>query len=122
MVADPIKKLQTTTSRNLMLAPYNDTAPDHDTLASTPGPVILEFGSNTCGICQAAAPLISQAFENITTAHIRVQDGKGRRLGRQFGVKLWPTLVFLRDGQEVTRVVRPTQLQELLDALALIRD
>ena len=105
-----------------MLAPYNDTAPDHGTLESTPGPVILEFGSNTCGICQAAAPMISQAMETANISHIRVQDGKGKRLGRHFGVKLWPTLIFLRDGQEVTRVVRPTQLQELLDALALITD
>lgn len=105
-----------------MLAPYTDTTPDRDTLEATPGPMILEFGSNTCGICQAATPLISEALAVSPLPHIRVQDGKGRRLGRQYGVKLWPTLILLRDGREVTRVVRPTTLRELLDALALLRD
>jgi thioredoxin 1 len=104
-----------------MLAPYSDTAPERDTLDATPGPMILEFGSNTCGICQAAAPLIAEALTTVTIAHVRVQDGKGRRLGRDYGVKLWPTLIFLRNGQEVTRVVRPTDLQELLDAVTLLQ-
>ena len=40
--------------------------------------------------------------------HIKIEDGSGRPLGRSFRVKLWPTLVFLRDGVEVARVVRPT--------------
>ncbi|SET28005.1 thioredoxin 1 [Nitrosospira multiformis] len=39
--------------------------------------------------------------------HIRIEDGKGRRLGRSFGVKLWPTLIFLKDGKEMARLVRP---------------
>jgi thioredoxin 1 len=37
-----------------------------------------------------------------------VEDGSGRRLGRSFAVKLWPTLVFLRDGEEISRLVRPS--------------
>jgi thioredoxin 1 len=105
-----------------MLAPYTDTAPDHDILGAIPGPVILEFGSNACGICQAATPLIAQALATNTVPHLRVQDGKGRRLGRQYGVKLWPTLILLRDGKEVGRVVRPTDLKDLLDALKLLED
>lgn len=100
-----------------MLTPYTEDAPDHETLAATPGPLVLEFGSNTCGICEAATPLIAAAFSESSIAHIRVQDGKGRRLGRQFGVKLWPTLVFMQDGREITRVVRPDDVQNLLDAL-----
>jgi thioredoxin 1 len=39
--------------------------------------------------------------------HIWVEDGKGRPLGRSFRVKLWPTLVFMRDGQVVKQVARP---------------
>ena len=45
--------------------------------------------------------------------HLKVEDGSGRALGRSFRVKLWPTLVFLRDGQEIARLVRPTSLTEL---------
>jgi thioredoxin 1 len=38
--------------------------------------------------------------------HIRIADTSGRR-GRSFGVTLWPTLIFLKDGREVSRLVRP---------------
>ena len=40
--------------------------------------------------------------------HIKIEDGPGKPLGRSFDVKLWPTLVFLRDGKVVRRLV-PTR-------------
>jgi thioredoxin 1 len=40
--------------------------------------------------------------------HVKIGDGKGKPLGRSFTVKLWPTLIVLKDGREVARVVRPT--------------
>ena len=45
--------------------------------------------------------------------HLKIEDGRGRPLGRSFGVKLWPTLVLLRDGQERARVVRPLSRADL---------
>jgi thioredoxin 1 len=53
--------------------------------------------------------------------HLKIEDGPGRLLGRSFRVKLWPTLIFLRDGQERARVVRPACAEELDDALATLR-
>lgn len=50
--------------------------------------------------------------------HLRIEDGPGRRLGRSFRVKLWPTLVFLQRGVEVARLVRPTDVREIEQALA----
>ncbi|MCH2219120.1 MAG: thioredoxin family protein, partial [Dechloromonas sp.] len=50
-------------------------------------------------------------------AHIKIEDGPGRRLGRTYRVKLWPTLIFLRDGQEVERLVRPTAEADVAAAL-----
>jgi thioredoxin 1 len=53
--------------------------------------------------------------------HIKVADGRGQPLGRSFRVKLWPTLIVLRDGQEVGRLVRPSgrrAISELLSAAA----
>jgi thioredoxin 1 len=52
--------------------------------------------------------------------HINVEDGKGKPLGRSFRVKLWPTFVFLRDGQVVEQLVRPgpAQIRQALEALA----
>jgi len=52
--------------------------------------------------------------------HINVEDGKGRPLGRSFRVKLWPTLVFLRDGRVLAQAVRPgvNEIREGLKAIA----
>lgn len=73
------------------------------------GQVVLEFGAAWCPICQGARPLIDRALAaHSDVRHLRVEDGKGKPLGRSFRVKLWPTLVFLRDGTEVARVVRPS--------------
>ncbi|NMM82468.1 thiol reductase thioredoxin [Acidovorax sp. SRB_14] len=83
-----------------------------------PGAAVLEFGTPWCGHCLCAQPLIEQALApRADVAHIKVEDGPGQRLGRSFGVKLWPTLVFLRGGQEVTRLVRPQDAQALARAL-----
>jgi thioredoxin 1 len=78
------------------------------------GPAVLEFGTNWCGYCIGAQTVLAQAFAgHEQVRHIKVEDGPGRLLGRSFRVKLWPTLIYLRDGQEVARVVRPTTVDEL---------
>jgi thioredoxin 1 len=48
---------------------------------------------------------------------VKVEDGPGRRLGRSFSVKLWPTLIFMRDGQEIARLVRPDDVESIELAL-----
>ena len=84
----------------------------------TKGPMLIEFGTNWCGICQGAQPVITQALSTQPElTHLKIEDGPGRPLGRSFKVKLWPTLVFLVDGQEVARVVRPTDMKAIEDAL-----
>jgi thioredoxin 1 len=83
------------------------------------GASVIEFGAGWCGYCQAARPLIDQVLgEHPEVRHILVEDGRGKRLGRSFGVKLWPTLVFYRDGSEIARVVRPLGVEELRRAMA----
>jgi len=51
--------------------------------------------------------------------HIKIEDGKGRPLGRSFRVKLWPNLVFLRDGKVVEQLARPgvSEARAGLDAI-----
>lgn len=84
-------------------------------------PAVVEFGAPWCGHCQAAQPLIEQAFAAYPQVrHLKVEDGRGRPLGRSFHVKLWPTLVFLRGGVEVARLVRPTEAATIAEALARI--
>ena len=84
-------------------------------------PVVIEFGTAWCGHCMAAQPLIESAMADFPTLrHLKVEDGPGRPLGRSFRVKLWPTLIFMRGGQEVARLVRPTAAGEIGIALRQI--
>ncbi|MDX1803349.1 MAG: thioredoxin family protein [Alcanivorax sp.] len=75
---------------------------------------VLEFGTNWCGYCLAAQAAIAEAFVGFPQVeHIKVEDGPGRPLGRSFRVKLWPTLVFVRQGREVARLVRPVDMSAI---------
>lgn len=98
---------------------YAEAQPERAEIDALPGNVVVEFGTNWCGYCRAASRHIEPALaDRPDVQRIQVEDGKGRPLGRSFRVKLWPTLVFLRDGVEVARVVRPTNRKQLDDALA----
>ena len=52
--------------------------------------------------------------------HIKIEDGPGRKLGRSYRIKLWPTLVFLKDGIEIARLVRPDDAGAVRQALTQI--
>jgi len=81
-----------------------------------PGLTAIEFGAPWCPHCIGAQPLFEAALSaRGDIRHLKIEDGPGRPLGRSFRIKLWPTLVLLRDGAEVARVVRPT-LQDDVDA------
>lgn len=103
------------------IAHYSPEAPSRADIDSLPGAVLLEFGTDWCGYCRAAQEAVTAALAvHPAVRHIKVEDGKGRPLGRSFGVKLWPTLIFLQDGRELARLVRPQQTDEVERGLALI--
>ncbi|MEQ3722825.1 thioredoxin family protein [Alcanivorax sp.] len=75
---------------------------------------VLEFGANWCGYCIAAQKDIETVLtDHPDLPHEKIADGPGRPLGRSFRVKLWPTLIRLRDGEEINRVVRPSNSEHV---------
>lgn len=98
---------------------YHNPGPSRPEVDALQGVTVLEFGTPWCGHCRAALAPIGQALEaHPEVRHLKVEDGSGMTLGRSFRVKLWPTLVFLRDGQEVARLVRPRDAATVSQALA----
>lgn len=102
-----------------MTKAYEETQPDRSEVDAMPGLVAIDFGTNWCGYCRSAEGIIASALASQPEVrHIKVEDGPGRKLGRSFKVKLWPTVVFVKGGQELARVVRPVDDKEVRDALA----
>lgn len=100
---------------------YAQTEPTRAEVDAMAGATVLEFGASWCGWCRSAQPLIAEAFSSHEQVrHLKVEDGPGRPLGRSYRIKLWPTLVFLRDGKEVARTVRPDSADKVRAGLAKI--
>jgi thioredoxin 1 len=96
-------------------ASYQVTNPDPLAVEAMAGLVLLDFGTDWCGHCMAARSAVDAwVRDHAGIDHLRVEDGRGRPLGRAYRVKLWPTLVLLRDGREIARVVRPRSEHDLL--------
>lgn len=101
-----------------MSAVADPTRAEVDALA---GRVLLEFGTDWCGHCRAAQPRIAEALSSQPDVrHLKVTDGPGQPLGRSFRVTLWPTLIFLRDGREISRLVRPQAAEPIGEALSAL--
>lgn len=104
-----------------MNAQYADQEPPRAEVDALAGPTLVEFGSPWCGYCRRAQPLVAEAMAaHPGVRHLKIADASGRRLGRSFGVTLWPTLVFLADGKELARLIRPADAGSIRDALGKI--
>ena len=100
---------------------YAEEAFTFEQISESSGDVLLEFGAPWCGHCQAASSAINEVVsEHSELRHIKIYDGKGKRLGRLFKVKLWPTLILLHNGNEVARLVRPLRSDEVREFISKV--
>src|SRR3954462_1486481 len=103
-----------------MQTEYAAQEPSRAEVDALPGPVVVEFGAPWCPHCQALQPDLARLLErHPQVTHIKVEDGRGKPLGLSFRVKLWPNLVFLRDGQVLQQSARPEadEVRRGLDAI-----
>lgn len=102
----------------MMTTEYASVEPAREEVDRLAGATLLEFGAPWCPHCQRVQPFLARALaSHPSVRHIKIEDGKGRPLGRSYRVKLWPTLICLRDGRETERLVRPTDAEAIVQAL-----
>jgi len=103
-----------------MHAERDSNVPTRDELDKTSGPLVVEFGASWCGHCRSLKPHLEKLLEKMSgVPFLWVEDGRGKPLGRSFQVKLWPTLLFMRDGKVLQRSVRPSP-EEVKQGLELL--
>jgi thioredoxin 1 len=102
-------------SYNAIYAEKEPTRTDVDAMT---GVTAIEFGAPWCPHCIGAQPFLEAVLAaRGDVRHLKIEDGPGRLLGRSFRVKLWPSVIVMRDGVELARVVRPTSQEEIARAL-----
>lgn len=100
---------------------YAAREPARADIDAQPGLLLLEFGAPWCPHCVAAQPPLQALLAmHGDVAHIKIEDGRGRPLGRSFSVKLWPTVILLRQGEELARAVRPRSLADFAPLQAVL--
>lgn len=77
-----------------------------DLISKESRPVLVDFFASWCGPCKMLAPVIEKIAEsNPELAVAKINVDEAPRLARQFGIFSIPTLVLLKDGDEVDRAV-----------------
>ncbi|ELZ24455.1 thioredoxin [Haloterrigena salina JCM 13891] len=81
----------------------NDVA-DYEVLLEEHDLVLLEFVTSGCGICASMEPVLGAVARSAPGAVATVNAGLVLALTAEFGVQRVPTLVVLKDGEEVARL------------------
>ena len=77
--------------------------------ATQEGVVLVDFYADWCGPCKMVAPLIEELSNELTEGKIvKVDVDESPEVSRKFMIRSIPTIVILKDGEEVNRQLGAT--------------
>lgn len=78
-------------------------------------PVIVDFYTETCGICKYISPIMDEmAKERTDFKIVKIDANKNFALANRYNFRLFPTLIVFRDGKELKRITQPRSKSEIL--------
>ncbi len=94
-----------------------------EALAANQGLIMVDFWAEWCGPCRAIAPVLEELAEasegRVTLMKVNVDENPG--LAVRYGIRSIPTILFVKQGRVVDRVIGAAPkavLQDILDARA----
>ena len=74
---------------------------------NTPLPVVLDFGAEWCGPCKRIVPIIKAVANEMSgrLKFITINVDNNQEIAFEYQVMSIPTLIFVKEGKEVDRIV-----------------
>ena len=80
--------------------------------------VLVDFYADWCGPCKMLAPVIETAAkENESTKFVKINVDEAQELAMEYNIMSIPTLVVIKEGKEVNRVVGLVDKTELMELI-----
>ncbi len=78
---------------------------------------VVDFFANWCNPCRALAPILETAGTELgdKVKVVKIDVDKSESIARKYGVMSIPTMIIIKDGQELDRMVGLINKQAIID-------
>jgi thioredoxin 1 len=79
-------------------------------------PVLIDFWAVWCGPCRAISPIVSELADEYAgkVKVCKVDVDTAQNIAAEYGIRSIPTLIFMKNGEEVDRIIGVTSKQGIV--------